>query len=119
MQLRWLNGHYLIIIPKIPSIKVTDLAKAVAPKLPNKIVGIRNGEKIHEELISLAESNDTYDVNKYYLILNSNKKLINHYKKKFKAKKIKKNFSYNSKDNSKFLKVSEIQQLIKIHQNIL
>jgi UDP-N-acetylglucosamine 4,6-dehydratase/5-epimerase len=104
-----------IIVPKIPSIKVTALADAVAPKLPKKIIGIREGEKIHEELISLAESNDTYDINKYYLILNNNKKLINHYKKKFKAKKINKNFSYNSKDNSKFLKIDEIKKLIKIH----
>lgn len=108
-----------IIVPKIPSLKVTALADAVAPKLPKKIIGIREGEKIHEELISLAESNDTYDINKYYLILNNNKKLIDHYKKRFKAKKINKNFSYNSKDNSKFLKVNEIKQLIKTHQDIV
>ncbi len=107
-----------IIVPKIPSFKITDLANAVAPLFPKKIIGIREGEKIHEELISLAESNDTYDINKYYLVLNNNKKLIDHYKKKHKAKKVKKNFSYNSKDNSKFLKINEIKRLIKTHKNI-
>ena len=104
-----------IVIPKIPSLRVVDLANAIAPKFPKKIIGIRQGEKIHEELISKSESENTYDINKYYVVLNQKEKLIKYYQKKFKAKKVKNGFSYDSKNNGKFLTVKELQNLIKSH----
>ena len=82
-----------IVIPKIPSLKVVDLADAIAPSLPKKIIGIRQGEKIHEELISKSESENTYDINKYYVVLNQDENLKKFYIKKFSAKKVKHNFS--------------------------
>ena len=102
-----------IIVPKIPSIKVVDLAEAISPNSKKEIIGIRQGEKIHEELISTAESVVTYDIKKYYIILNHDEKLINYYIKKFKAKKVDKNFSYDSENNNKYLNVEEIKKLIE------
>ena len=58
-----------IYVPKLPSYRLVDLADAVAPDCPKKFTGIRPGEKIHEELISEAESATTYDLDKYYAIL--------------------------------------------------
>ncbi len=98
-----------IIVPKLKSFKITDLAKSINQKRPLKIVGIRPGEKIHEELISTAESSNTYDVKDKYFVLNDVMK-----KRFYKNKKLKliKNFeSYNSKNN-KYLSVKDIKSLI-------
>ena len=60
-----------IFVPKIPSIKVIDLAKAMAPKLNHKVVGIRPGEKLHEKMCSIHESHLTLDFKEYYIIMPS------------------------------------------------
>ncbi len=100
-----------IFVPKLPSFKIMDLAKAIDEKCKIKIIGIRPGEKISEELISYHESQNCYDLGKYYAILvNPESKLIKHYKKKF--KKLSKRFSYTSGNNSKFLKVNELKKII-------
>lgn len=68
----WALGHHLggeLFIPKIPSYKITDVAKAIAPNLPLKEVGIRPGEKLHEEMITPTDSLNTIDIGKYYAIL--------------------------------------------------
>ena len=104
-----------IIVPKIPSIKVIDLAEAVSPNSKKEIIGIRQGEKIHEELISKSESEVTYDIGKYYVVLNHDKKLINYYIKKFDAKKVNSNFSYDSENNEKYLTIKEIKKLIEVN----
>ncbi len=70
----WALGHHLggeIFIPKIPSYKIIDVAKAIAPNLPMKEVGIRPGEKLHEEMITATDSLSTIDIGKYYAILPS------------------------------------------------
>ena len=72
-----------IIVPKLPSYKILDLAKAIDQNVKIEIIGIRQGEKIHEELISKADNLYTYDIGKYYVILQNNKKLVNIYKQKF------------------------------------
>jgi UDP-N-acetylglucosamine 4,6-dehydratase len=102
-----------IFIPKIPSYNIMDLAKAICPNNKIKIVGIRPGEKIHEELISESESLNTVDLGKYYAILlpQSFKK-----NKKLKRKLLLKNDSYNSRDNNHFLNVEDLQYLAKINQ---
>ena len=100
-----------IFVPKLPSFKIMDLAKAIDEKCKIKIIGIRPGEKISEELISYHESQNCYDLGKYYAILvNPESKLIKYYKKKF--KKLSKRFSYTSGNNSKFLKVNELKKII-------
>jgi UDP-N-acetylglucosamine 4,6-dehydratase len=93
-----------IFIPKLSSIRIVDLAKAINPKKKIKYIGSRPGEKIHEELVTYAESFNTYNFGRYYVITD-NKKLV----KKLKKAKLK--FGYNSRDN-KFLSVEEIKKFI-------
>ncbi len=104
-----------IFVPKIPSFKIIDLAKSIDAKKKIKFIGIRPGEKIHEEMITSSDSNYTVDINnKYFAILNnSNEKLLKFYSR---AKKVKENFSYNSGNNKRFLKINEIKKLIKNYE---
>lgn len=70
----WALGHHLggeLFIPKIPSYKITDVATAIAPNLKQVEVGIRPGEKLHEEMITATDSLNTIDIGKYYAILPS------------------------------------------------
>ena len=102
-----------IVIPKIPSYRIMDLLKATGNDKNYKIVGIRMGEKINEELLGAAESINTIDIGKYYITLQSTKdKKILKYYKKFKYKLLKPNFSYNSGNNKKFLSVDELKKII-------
>ena len=104
-----------IFVPKIPSYKITDLARAMNPKNKLKIIGVRRGEKIHEEMITSSDSQTTYEIKKYYVILPDNSlENFKKFKKHFKSlKKVNENFNYNSKTNKEFLKVAEIKQMIK------
>ena len=58
-----------LFVPKIHSYKILDIAKAIAPECKLKFIGIRPGEKIHEEMITYSDSHYTYDIGKYYVIL--------------------------------------------------
>ena len=98
-----------IFVPKIPSYRVTDLIKAFNKNARIKKIGIRPGEKIHEEMISLSDAINTVDLNKYYAILNDYAKNLIDYKK---SKFVDRNFYYNSGNNPKFLNISEIKNLI-------
>ena len=105
-----------IFVPKIPSYKITDIAEAIAPECKHEIVGIRPGEKMHEEMITSSDSFYTYDLGKYYVILPAihNWELadfIDH----FSAKKVTEGFTYNSGDNSEWVNVKELRSLIKEH----
>tara|TARA_B100000424_G_C22939650_1_gene500024 strand:+ start:1979 stop:2998 length:1020 start_codon:yes stop_codon:yes gene_type:complete len=111
-----------IFVPKIPSYKITTLAKAVAENSKTVITGIRPGEKIHEELISKSEALHTLDIGKYYVVLSPSLDKSNNplsmilykkYLKQKKAKKVPKNFEYNSEKNIKFLNVNGIKRLLK------
>ena len=103
-----------IFIPKIPSFKVIDLAKAIDNKCKIKIIGIRPGEKLHEEMISVSESYNTVDFGNYYSILpNFHDYSRDQYIKKFGGKKVKKNFSYNSFENKDYLSIADLKKLIK------
>ena len=106
-----------VFVPKIPSYRIMDLAKAIAPKNKVKVTGIRPGEKLHEEMISTSEALNTVEFDKYFAIL-PNAEFIGWNKKKYlklnKTGKIcSNNFSYNSETNSKFLTISEIRNLLK------
>tara|TARA_B100001063_G_C16741224_1_gene544920 strand:- start:883 stop:1872 length:990 start_codon:yes stop_codon:yes gene_type:complete len=103
-----------IIVPKIPSYKILDFVKAVNPNSKIKIIGIRPGEKIHEEMVARNESHNTLELKDKYLIVNnfSKNKIFEYYKKKFKAKKVIKNFNYSSEKN-KFLTIDQLRKIIK------
>jgi FlaA1/EpsC-like NDP-sugar epimerase len=99
-----------IFVCKIPSYKVIDLARAISSKHKLKLIGLRPGEKMHEEMITKEDSYNTYDLGKYYAIINpSNEKLLNFYKKEF--KKFENGKSYNSKEN-KFLTIAELKNQV-------
>ena len=102
-----------IFVPKIPSYKIIDLAKAISSKAKIKIIGVRPGEKIDEQLITEVESLNTYDLGKYYVILGTNDKLLKKFYKIKAINKISRNFTYTSKNNKQFLSVNELKKLIK------
>ena len=103
-----------IFVPKIPSYNIMDLAEAICPDCEKKIIGIRPGEKIHEEMISYSDSFNTLDLGKIYAILPVTPKWnIKDFIKHFKAKKVDEGFSYSSGSNEEFLTVEEIKNLIK------
>ena len=109
-----------LLIPKLHSYKIMDLAKAISSKCKTPIIGIRPGEKIHEEMISSSDSQNTLELKNFYIILPSlNEKILSIYKKKLGAKKVKKNFIYNSNSNDKFLTLKELTQLVKKFQRNL
>ena len=104
-----------IFIPIIPSVKIVDLAKAMAPNLKLKIIGIRPGEKIHETMFSKDDTPNVLKFKKYYIIAPNTifYKNFSSYQKnksKEKGKKVKKDFEYNSGSNSKFLSIKEIRK---------
>ena len=102
-----------ILIPKIPSYRITDLANAIGPECEHPVIGIRSGEKIHEEMITSSDSFTTYDLGRYYVILPQHPVWdLNMYIKKFKAKKVDEGFNYNSGKNKNFLTVDELRMLI-------
>lgn len=102
-----------IFVPKIPSYKIMDLAKAIAPEAKIKLIGKRPGEKIDEELITKSDSYNSLEFDDYFIIFPSNKDpLREYYIKKNKGKPCKKDFSYNSRENF-FLSVAEIKKLVK------
>jgi len=103
-----------IFVPKIPSYKITDMAKAIGPDCKLKDVGIRPGEKIHEDMITSSDSLMTVDVGNYYVILPQSYKInVDEYIKKHNALKVPPGFSYNSGNNTEWLSVNEIRSLIK------
>ena len=102
-----------LFVPKIPSYKILDVAKAIGPKCDYPIIGIRPGEKVHEEMISTSDSFNTYDIDEYFVIIPQNPNWsINEFINTFKAVKVKKGFSYNSGDNDSWITIEQIRNLI-------
>lgn len=106
-----------IFVPKIPSYKVIDVAEAIGPECEKPVIGIRPGEKIHEEMITSSDSYFTYDLGKYYVIL-PNLSIgweLDDFIAKFNAKKVPEGFYYNSGTNTEWIGVEEIRSLIDDH----
>ena len=106
-----------LFVPKIPSYKVLDVAKAIAPKAKYNFIGIRPGEKIHEEMVTESDSINTLEFKDYYSIIPNNQFINKKRKVKFlkNGKKCKIGFSYNSLVNKNFLSVKQIRKLILKH----
>ena len=104
-----------IFIPKIPSYNIMDVKNAIAPNSPTKIVGIRPGEKLHEEMITQSDAMNTIDCGNYFVILPSTLFLTKEkYDKEndITSKQCEYGFSYNSENNENFLSLEEIKDLI-------
>jgi UDP-N-acetylglucosamine 4,6-dehydratase (inverting) len=106
-----------LFVPKIPSYNILDIAKAIAPDCDHKIVGIRPGEKLHEEMITESDAMNTIEFDNYYVIVPSIRVWS---KTKFQnqsngeiGKPCQDGFSYNSKSNNHFLSVNELRELIQ------
>jgi UDP-N-acetylglucosamine 4,6-dehydratase (inverting) len=105
-----------IFIPKIPSYRILDIAEAIGPNCEKKVVGIRPGEKIHEEMITPSDSFYTYDLGEYYTILPATHKWdLNEFIDHFKATKVPLGFKYNSGENEDWETVESLRELIKLH----
>ena len=105
-----------LFVPKIPSYHITDLAEAIGPDCEHPIIGIRPGEKIHEEMITSSDSFTTYDLGKYYVILPQTPDWdLADYIKVFNAELVPQGFNYTSGKNSEFLNVDELKILIDNH----
>ena len=103
-----------IFVPKIPSYRITDVVEAIGPNCEKPIIGIRPGEKIHEEMISSSDSFFTYDLGKYYAIIpQSTNWPLSDFVSNFNAKKVSEGFSYNSLDNEEWETVESLRQKIK------
>jgi UDP-N-acetylglucosamine 4,6-dehydratase (inverting) len=105
-----------IFVPKIPSYKILELAEAIGPDCKKDVVGIRPGEKIHEEMITSSDSYYTVDIGRYYVILPQNPTWnYDRYYVDKEAKKVKDGFVYNSGTNEEWLSKEELRALIKNH----
>lgn len=115
----WALGNAMggeIFVPKIPSYLITDLAKAIGPECRLEIIGIRPGEKIHEEMITTSDSLNTVDLGPYYAILPTTAQdLMDRFIAERGGQRVEPGFFYNSGTNPKFLSVSELHTLIRQH----
>ena len=115
----WTLDHALggeLLVPKIPSYRITDVAEAIGPGCEKPVIGIRPGEKIHEEMITASDSFSTIDLGQYYAVLPSDGSVHRQYKEAGLAvKSVSPGFAYNSGTNSDFLSVEQIRDLIKEH----
>jgi FlaA1/EpsC-like NDP-sugar epimerase len=105
-----------IFIPKIPSYKITDVAKAIGPNCEHKLVGIRPGEKIHEEMITSSDAFFTYDLGKYYVIIPQTPIWkTEDFIAECNAELVPEGFAYNSGTNKEWETVDTLRKLIKEH----
>ena len=106
-------------IKKIPSMKLMDIAKAIAPKANIEIIGIRPGEKLHEEMISTEDSYSTYEYRDYYKVLpvinswNNQDLMIKN------GKKVEEGFTYSSQTNESWMTIKELQDWVRINYPII
>jgi UDP-N-acetylglucosamine 4,6-dehydratase/5-epimerase len=105
-----------IFVPKITSYKIMDVAEAIGPECEKKVIGIRPGEKIHEEMITDSDSYYTYDLGKYYTILPSSHPWnLDEFLEHFNAIKVQIGFRYNSSENTEWETPESLRKLIKEH----
>ena len=103
-----------IFVPKIPSYRILDVAEAIAPGLEKRIIGIRPGEKLHEEMITATDALNSIEFKDYFVILPSYEAhwSINQFKENFQGEFCKNGFRYNSGENTDWLSVGQLRVLI-------
>ena len=115
----WCLEHALggeLFVPKIPSYRITDVAEAIGPSCKKRIVGIRPGEKLHEDMITDSDSFTTIDLGVYYAILPSDGSLQGRYREAgIHSKPVQPGFAYDSGSNPEFLNVEQLRALIRDH----
>ena len=109
-----------IFVPKIPSYRITDVAEAIGPECAKPVVGIRPGEKLHEEMITHSDSPNTLDCDRCYVIVpslvgGSQTSAIEHYAAHHHGTLTEEDFRYSSGKNTEWLSVEQIRQLIVQH----
>ncbi|MEJ7645264.1 MAG: UDP-N-acetylglucosamine 4,6-dehydratase (inverting) [Chryseolinea sp.] len=105
-----------IFVPKIPSYRILDVAEAVGPECKRVVIGMRPGEKIHEEMITTSDSFYTYDLGRYYAVIPSSPRWkIEEFAKHFNAIKVPYGFHYSSGDNTEWVGVNDLRRMIKEH----
>lgn len=105
-----------IFVPKIPSYRITDVAAAVAPECALRVVGIRPGEKLHEEMITETDSLSTVEFDRYFVILPSTRPwTVERFVEEFGGKMCEPGFRYSSGTNTEWLSVDDLRALIKAH----
>jgi len=108
-----------ILVPKIPSYRITDLAQAIGPDCRHDVVGVRPGEKLHEEMITASDSFNTVDMGAYYAILpNAADYRVDDYCTKTGAVRVEPGFSYDSGRNPEFLSVEQLRRLIQVNLGV-
>lgn len=108
-----------LFVPKIPSYKIADVAEAIGPDCAKPIVGIRPGEKVHEEMITASDAFYTYDLGKYYTILPAfHNWKIDEFIQHFDAKKVPLGFSYTSDENDQWETIESLRTLIKMYVDL-
>lgn len=106
-----------VLVPKIPSYRITDLACAIGPDCEHRIVGVRPGEKIHEEMITESDSFNTVDLGPYFAILPAGAEYnMKKYCARTGARKVVPGFRYDSGSNDHFLAVDELRALVDAYQ---
>ena len=108
-----------IYVKKIPSMKITDIAKVIAPKARHKIIGIRPGEKLHEEMISIDDANSTYEYSDYYKILPQINEWANDNLRIKNGKKVTEGFMYTSDNNSEWMTNSDFKNWIDTNKDYI
>ena len=101
-----------IYVKKIPSIKITEIAEVIAPHAKHKIIGIRPGEKLHEEMISSDDAYSTFEFPDYYKIIPQIYNWVKDLKRIKKGKKVKEGFTYSSDNNLDWMKKSTLKKWI-------
>lgn len=105
-----------LFVPKIPSYRIMDVAEAIGPECQKPIIGIRPGEKVHEEMITSSDSYNTYDLGKYYVIVPTQPaRPLREFLEQNNYKKVEEGFSYTSGENTEWETVESLRTLIHEH----
>ena len=106
----------LVTMRDAATAEMEDVAEAIGPECDKPVVGIRPGEKIHEEMITASDSYNTWDLGKYYVILPQSPRFnLDEFVQSFKAIKVREGFNYNSGQNTNWETVNSLRDLIVEH----